>query len=59
MSERIEMALDYIDSAIDLLRELAAEDERLAEFLEDVLYHLEEAAEMLHSTFTRSWEADY
>ncbi|MHB9301487.1 hypothetical protein [Thermofilum pendens] len=45
--EGLEKALDSVDYAIDLLRDLAEEDRVLAELLEDVLYHLEEAAEAL------------
>ncbi|AGT35584.1 hypothetical protein N186_06225 [Thermofilum adornatum] len=47
LNEKIERALSSVDFAIDLLRDVADADQVLAEFLEDVLYHLEEAAESL------------
>lgn len=47
LNEKMERALSSVDFAIDLLREVADKDHVLAELLEDVLYHLEEAAEAL------------
>lgn len=54
IKEKLEAALDRIDEAIDILRELARIDEEAAETLEDVLYHLEEAGELLDSLISRS-----
>ncbi|NAZ24868.1 MAG: hypothetical protein GU357_03805 [Thermofilum sp.] len=47
LDEKMERALSSVDFAIDLLRDVADADQVLAELLEDVLYHLEEAAESL------------
>jgi hypothetical protein len=47
LNEKMERALSSVDFAIDLLRDVADADQVLAELLEDVLYHLEEAAESL------------
>jgi len=47
LNERMERALSSVDFAIDLLRDVADADQVLAELLEDILYHLEEAAESL------------
>jgi Mg2+ and Co2+ transporter CorA len=47
LNEKMERALSSVDFAIDLLRDIADADQVLAELLEDVLYHLEEAAESL------------
>ncbi|MCC6004579.1 MAG: hypothetical protein LM590_09580 [Thermofilum sp.] len=44
---KLERALDSVDYAIDLLRDAADADQVLAELLEDILYHLEEAADAL------------
>jgi len=46
--EKLEAALDYVDSAIDILRELASSSREWADALEDALYHLEEAGEALN-----------
>jgi len=46
-------ALDNIDEAIYLLREVARSDENYAEVLEDILYHLEEAADLLDSLIAK------
>ena len=47
------MALDRVDEAIDILRDLARKDRVLAESLEDILYHLEEAGELLDSLISK------
>jgi len=47
LNEKMERALSSVDFAIDLLRDVADADQVLAELLEDILYHLEEAAESL------------
>ncbi len=52
--EKLEIALDRVDEAIDILRDLAKVSEEMAETLEDVLYHLEEAGELLNSLISRS-----
>ncbi len=52
--EKLEIALDRVDEAIDILRDLAKVSEEIAETLEDVLYHLEEAGELLNSLISRS-----
>lgn len=46
-------AIDHVDTAIDLLRELAKRKKSLAESLEDIIYHLEEAGELLSSLSIR------
>ncbi len=50
---KLEMALDRVDEAIDIVRGLVESNEELAESLEDVLYHLEEAGELLDSLIGR------
>lgn len=52
--EKLEIALDRVDEAIDILRDLAKVSEEMAETLEDVLYHLEEAGELLNSLISIS-----
>jgi 1,4-dihydroxy-2-naphthoyl-CoA synthase len=47
LNEKMERALSSVEFAIDLLRDVARADQVLAELLEDILYHLEEAAESL------------
>ncbi len=51
--EVLKEALDYIDSAIDLLRRYVADRKLEDETVEDVLYHLEEAGELLDTYISR------
>lgn len=51
--EKLERALDCIDEAIDIIRGLVEGDEELAESVEDILYHLEEAGELLSGLIGR------
>ena len=53
VKEKLQMALDRVDEAIDILRDLAHKDRVLAESLEDILYHLEEAGELLDSLISK------
>jgi len=46
---KLQEALDSIDYAIDILRKIARDDPKIAEELEDILYHLEEAGELLYN----------
>jgi len=50
---KLEKALDCIDEAIDTIRGLVEGDEELAESVEDILYHLEEAGELLSTLIGR------
>jgi len=56
INKDLRRALDNIDEAIYLLREVAKMDENYAEVLEDILYHLEEAAEQLDTLISRKSE---
>ena len=47
MSKELKEALDYIDAAIDIIRRYARERSSEDEIIEEVLYHLEEAGELL------------
>jgi len=51
--EALKEALDYIDSAIDVLRRYISDRKAEDEILEDVLYHLEEAGELLDTYISR------
>jgi len=51
--EVLKEALDYIDSAIDLLRRYVADRKLEDGTVEDVLYHLEEAGELLDTYISR------
>jgi len=51
--EVLKEALDCIDSAIDLLRRYMTDRKLEDEALEDVLYHLEEAGELLDTYISR------
>jgi len=54
MSEEVlKEALDYIDSAIDVLRRYISNRKAEDEILEDILYHLEEAGELLDTYISR------
>ena len=46
---KLQEALDSIDYAIDILRKITRDDPKIAEELEDILYHLEEAGELLYN----------
>ena len=50
----LQEALDSVDFAIDLLRKIAKEDPKLAEELENILYHLEEAGELLFNLIEKN-----
>lgn len=56
VNKDLQRALDNIDEAIYLLREVAKIGENYAEMLEDILYHLEEAAEQLDTLISRKKE---
>ncbi|MGC9108169.1 MAG: hypothetical protein ACP5IE_08300 [Infirmifilum sp.] len=58
MNEKIRIALDNIDEAINLLREIAREDRKIAAALEDIIYYLEEAGEALNTILEQSYEAE-
>jgi len=47
LSKELKEALDYIDAAIDIIRRYARERSSEDEIIEEVLYHLEEAGELL------------
>jgi len=47
--EKLKDALEYIDSALDILRSIAGESREMADILEDAIYHLEEAGDILDS----------
>ena len=54
--EMLKDALSYIDDALDLLRKCIRENERLEDVLEDVIYHLEEAGELLNTIISEREE---
>ena len=56
MAEELREALDYIDSAIDILRKYAHEKGGEDETLEEIIYHLEEAGELLNTLVSREEE---
>ncbi|AKG38751.1 MAG: hypothetical protein ACP5II_03150 [Infirmifilum sp.] len=58
VNEKIRIALDNIDEAINLLREIAREDRKIAAALEDIIYYLEEAGEALNTILEQSYEAE-
>lgn len=47
--KKLKDALEYIDSALDILRSVAGESREMADILEDAIYHLEEAGDILDS----------
>ncbi len=55
--EGLKEALDYIDSAIDIIRQYAMETGGEDETIEEILYHLEEAGELL-DTYLSSKEGE-
>lgn len=55
IEKKLRQALDSIDEAISLLREVAREEGRLAEALEEALYYLEEAGEALNTVLEREF----
>jgi len=55
--DKIKAALDSIDDAISLLREVAREDKKLAAALEDTIYYLEEAGEALSNILEDSYSS--
>ncbi len=54
VAKRLREALDYIDSALDILREIAGESREMADILEDAIYHLEEAGDIIDSLISES-----
>lgn len=56
VKEKIKIALENVDDAISLLREVAREDRKYAPLLEDTIYYLEEAGEALNEVLEQ--EAD-
>jgi len=57
MSTTLQEVLDYIDMAIDLLREYIEKVGMQAEEdLEDVIYHLEEAGDILNNYISKAGE---
>ncbi|MCD6563377.1 MAG: hypothetical protein J7K23_05620 [Thermoproteales archaeon] len=53
-TNKLQDALDSIDFAIDVLRKIARSDPKMAEELENILYHLEEAGELLFNLIEKS-----
>lgn len=56
MAEELRDALDYIDAAIDIVRRYAREKGAEDETIEEILYHLEEAGELLDSLISSTEE---
>lgn len=56
MSKELKEALDYIDAAIDIIRRYARERSSEDEVIEEVLYHLEEAGELLDTYVSEKGE---
>ncbi len=54
VTNKLQDALDSIDLAIDILRKIAKKDPKLAEELENILYHLEEVGELLFNLIERN-----
>ena len=56
MSKELREALDYIDAAIDIIRRYARERSSEDEIIEEILYHLEEAGELLDTYVSEKGE---
>ena len=51
--EYLKEALDHVDYALDILRKVARKSRTMADSLEDIIYHLEEAGDLLDSMISR------